>query len=123
MSVHHVKAFSEALNTDDDQKKKSRYFRFFNLPFIPEFYFSFNNYHHLVNIWNKSSAEEIDAYLRVFKGKGALKSSLNWYRANIGYANTATWTGTDVAGIYSISCEVIDSNHGSAIATIDIIVS
>ncbi len=41
----------------------------------------------------------------------------------IGDGNTATWTAPDVAGIYSIACEVMDSNHGSAIETIDIIVS
>ena len=84
MSVPHPNAFGDALKTDEDQKKKSRYFRFFKLPFIPEFYFSFNNYKNLKNIWIKSTAEEIDAYLQVFKGKGALKASLNWYRANIG---------------------------------------
>ena len=84
MSVPHLKAFGEALKTDDDQKTKSRYFGFFKLPFIPELYFSFNNHQNLKNIWNQSSAEEIDAYLQVFKGKGALKASLNWYRANIG---------------------------------------
>ena len=84
MSVPHLKAFGEALKTDDDQKKKSRYFGFFKLPFIPELYFSFNNYQKLKNIWDKSSAEEIEAYLQVFKGKAALKASLNWYRANIG---------------------------------------
>ena len=41
----------------------------------------------------------------------------------IGDGNTATWTAPGQAGVYSISCEVMDSNHGSAIETIDIIVS
>ena len=40
LSVPHPKAFFHALETDVDQKTKSRYFKFFKLPYIPEFYFS-----------------------------------------------------------------------------------
>jgi len=83
MSVPHLSAFGQALQSDNDQKKKSRYISFFKLPFLPEFYFSISDYKNLKNIWNKSSDEQIDAYLQVFKGDGALKASLNWYRANI----------------------------------------
>ncbi len=41
----------------------------------------------------------------------------------IGDGNTATWTAPNETGVFSISCEVMDSDHGNAIETIDIIVS
>ena len=84
MSVPHMKAFSYAYRTDKDQQKKSKYIGFFKLPFIPEFYFSWNKYSNLKKIWSKSSSEQIEIYLKVFQQPGALKASLNWYRANIG---------------------------------------
>ena len=79
-----MKAFQEAYRNDLDQQKKSRYIGFFNMPFIPEFYMSFNNYKNLKKIWRAHEDEEINAYLKVFRQRGALRSALNWYRANIG---------------------------------------
>ena len=88
MSVPHPKAFLDALETDEDQKTKSRYFKFFKLPYIPEFYFSFNNYRVLTrNVWTSSTDKEIETFLDVFRGEGALKGGLNWYRANLGSKN------------------------------------
>ena len=85
LSIPHMKAFQEAYRNDLDQQKKSRYIGFFNMPFIPELYMSFNNYKNLKKIWRAHEDEEIDAYLKVFRQRGALRSALNWYRANIGY--------------------------------------
>ena len=88
LSVPHPKAFLEALETDEDQKTKSRYFKFFKLPYIPEFYFSFNNYRVLTrNVWTSSTDKEIETFLDVFRGEGAIKGGLNWYRANLGSKN------------------------------------
>ena len=84
LSVPHPKAFFHALETDVDQKTKSRYFKFFKLPYIPEFYFSFNNYQVLTrNVWTSSTDKEIETFLDVFRDEGALKAGLNWYRANL----------------------------------------
>jgi len=86
ISVPHMKAFSYAYRHDQDQQKRSRYFGFFKIPLIPEFYFSWNEYSNLKKIWNKSSPEQKEIYLDVFKQPGAIKAALNWYRANIGTA-------------------------------------
>ena len=83
LSVPHLDAFFKAMNNNPEQQRKSQYIKFFKKPILPEFYFSFFGYKYLRDIWRKSSKEEIEKYLEVFKQKGALKSSLNWYRANM----------------------------------------
>jgi len=87
LSVPHLDAFFEAINNDEEQQRKSQYIKFFRKPFLPEFYFSIFGYKYLKDIWRKSSPAEIEKYLEVFKQKGALKSSLNWYRANMNNEN------------------------------------
>ena len=84
LSVPHLKAFMKAYKTDKDQKKKSRYIGFFKLPLLPEWYLSFNDYSKLIDLWSKSSDEQIEIYLETFSKKRVLKSALNWYRANVG---------------------------------------
>ena len=83
LSVPHLDAFFEAMNNNSEQQRKSQYIKFFKKPILPEFYFSIFGYKYLRDIWRKSSKEEIEKYLEVFKQKGALKASLNWYRANM----------------------------------------
>ncbi len=83
LSVPHLDAFFEAMNNNPEQQRKSQYIKFFKKPILPEFYFSIFGYKYLRDIWRKSSKEEIEKYLEVFKQKGALKASLNWYRANM----------------------------------------
>jgi len=83
LSVPHLDAFFKAMNNNPEQQRKSQYIKFFKKPILPEFYFSIFGYKYLRDIWRKSSKEEIEKYLEVFKQKGALKSSLNWYRANM----------------------------------------
>ncbi|SVA05373.1 uncharacterized protein METZ01_LOCUS58227 [marine metagenome] len=84
MSVPHMKAFEHAYKKDKDQQKRSEYIGLFKLPFIPELYFSWNGYSRLRSLWKESSEEQKEQYLDIFKQRGALKASLNWYRANIG---------------------------------------
>ena len=83
LSVPHLDAFFEAFISDKEQQRKSQYIKFFNKPILPEIYFSIFGYKYLKDIWRKSSPVEIEKYLEVFKEKGALKSTLNWYRANM----------------------------------------
>ncbi len=83
LSVPHLDAFFDAINTDKDQQRKSQYIKFFKKPILPELYFKIFGYTYLKNIWRKSSQLEIEKYLEVFKQRGAMKASLNWYRANM----------------------------------------
>jgi len=87
MSVPHLDAFAQVLDHDNDQKQMSRYISFFKLPFIPELFFSMNDYKNLISIWTESSNEEKEEYLKVFRQKDAIKSSLNWYRENVSIKN------------------------------------
>ena len=84
LSIPHMRAFQEAYRNDFDQQKRSKYIGFFNMPFFPELYMSFNNYKNLRKIWKVHDETEINAYLSVFRQTGAIRSALNWYRANIG---------------------------------------
>jgi len=61
----------------------SQYINFFKKAIFPELYFKIFGYKYLKDIWRKSSQIEIEKYLAVFKQRGALKASLNWYRANM----------------------------------------
>ena len=71
LSVPHLDAFFESINTDKEQQQKSQYMSFFKKPILPELYFKIFGY----------------KYLEVFKQRGTLRSSLNWYRANIKNSN------------------------------------
>ena len=50
---------------------------------LPEIYFKIFGYRNLKSLWTDSSMDEIDDYIDVFSQRNALKSSLNWYRANL----------------------------------------
>jgi pimeloyl-ACP methyl ester carboxylesterase len=82
LSVPHLDAFVYSMKNDSVQIKKSEYINYFNKPIMPEIYFKIFSYKHLKNIWKKSSESEIRSYLETFKQRRALKSALNWYRAN-----------------------------------------
>ena len=87
LSVPHLDAFFESIATDKEQQQKSQYMSFFKKPILPELYFKIFGYKYLKDIWRKSSTLEIEKYLEVFKQRGTLKDSLNWYRANINNSN------------------------------------
>ena len=82
LSVPHLDAFAYSMRNDSVQIKKSEYINYFNKPILPEIYFKIFSYKNLKNIWRESSESEIISYLEIFKQKRALKSALNWYRAN-----------------------------------------
>ena len=81
LSVPHIDAFSDAIQNDKTQKKKSYYISLFRLRLLPELYFSISNYRNLKNLWSSSSQKEIKDYMSVFSQKNAIRSALNWYRA------------------------------------------
>ena len=82
LSVPHLDAFVYSMRNDKEQIKKSKYIKFFNMSLIPDIYFKIFSYKFLKKIWTKSSEIEIQYYLDTFKQRKAIKSALNWYRAN-----------------------------------------
>lgn len=82
MSVPHIQAFSDALRFDKKQKKMSRYMAFFQWRGIAEWFLLKNDRENLRKTWKKSSPEELQDYLDVIGNKPALRSTLNYYRAN-----------------------------------------
>tara|TARA_B110000240_G_scaffold30853_1_gene32964 strand:+ start:1767 stop:2642 length:876 start_codon:yes stop_codon:yes gene_type:complete len=81
LSVPHLDAFSHAMSSDKIQKKKSYYIKLFRIKFFPELYFKMFSFRNLKTLWKSSDKEEIEAYLKVFSQKNALKTMLHWYRA------------------------------------------
>ncbi len=90
LSIAHSLAFGEAVRTDADQRRRSRYFLLFRTPVLPELLLSFNRcqvFRSLMYRW--MPRDHVDEYLRVFTEPGALTAVLNWYRA-VGRGGTAS---------------------------------
>jgi pimeloyl-ACP methyl ester carboxylesterase len=71
------------------QSLASWYILFFQLPRIPEWFISRNNYEGLVDAFKKTTAkpgliteEEIAVYVKAMSQRGSLTAALNYYRAN-----------------------------------------
>jgi pimeloyl-ACP methyl ester carboxylesterase len=81
LSIPHMAAFEQAKKNDPEQKVKSWYMGFFQLPLIPELAFGVIASMPSV-FWKHSKPEEIADYLRTFSNFEGPKATLNWYRAN-----------------------------------------
>jgi pimeloyl-ACP methyl ester carboxylesterase len=79
--------FQRYLQSHFSQLRKSWYIFFFQMPRLPEFLFSRNNYAPLRNSLRSTSrpgtftAHDLDRYLEAWAQPGALTGSINWYRA------------------------------------------
>ena len=83
MSVPHLIALGNALKTDKQQRKMSQYANFFQLHGIPEVYLKGSDMANLKkNCWYLYSPEQIKSYKATFAEKGALRSTLHYYRKN-----------------------------------------
>lgn len=82
LSVPHIKGFSYAITNDDDQKRKSRYIKNFQIPFLPEMNIRKNDFVIFKKLWKHSKLDEVADYLSIFRNKYALTAALNYYRAN-----------------------------------------
>lgn len=122
ISVPHPQSFFEAILNDPDQKKKSKYIRLFQLPFLPELKIKSKNFKLLRDLWNEQSDDEIENYISILKEPGALTAMLNYYRAGykvikrartekiMGDINTPTlfiWGNRDVA----VGRIAVDGSH------------
>jgi len=82
LSIPHPLAFGKAVMTDSDQRRRSRYIRFFRVPWLPELVLSFAHRFLLRSIiYQWLPAAHTEEYLRVLAEPGALTGVLNWYRA------------------------------------------
>ena len=82
LSIPHLVAYGEAIQTDPDQQRRSRYIGLFRMPWVPEILFTFNRLALLRgSIYAEHPAAEREEYLAVFSEPGALSAALNWYRA------------------------------------------
>ena len=77
LSLPHMAAFGKAIRTVPEQKKKSRYMVFFQVPVLPELVLGSWA---LENIW-RGAGEEVADYRALFRPYGARRAVLNWYRA------------------------------------------
>ena len=82
LSVPHIQAFGEARFLDEDQKRKSRYIKNFQVPFLPEIKIRKNDFEIFRKIWKHSSKAEVEDYLSIFSNRKSLTATLNYYRAN-----------------------------------------
>jgi pimeloyl-ACP methyl ester carboxylesterase len=82
LSIPHLKAFEIAKTSDPDQKKRSWYMSFFQIPLLPETILGWVVSGERPSLWKFSSDEEISDYLTVFREFEGRRATLNWYRAN-----------------------------------------
>jgi pimeloyl-ACP methyl ester carboxylesterase len=106
LSIPHMAAFRAAKLTDPDQKRRSWYMTFFQIPIIPELLFGCGVTQNRRSLWQFSSEAEVADYLTVFRGFAGRRATINWYRANhnfpVEYASVSVptlliWGNQDIA--------------------------
>ncbi len=90
LSVPHPSSLGEAIQRDPEQAQKSQYMRLFQTPVLPEWRLKRNNFKLLRKIWRDSSPEQIEAYLKIFRQRGAMRASLQYYRQNYRHFQSTT---------------------------------
>ena len=88
MSVPHAKAFAIGVRDDPEEEPYRQILQFFLTPQLAETTFAANDWAALRNAWTASDADEIGAYLSVFRQAGVMTGALNWYRASRGHARS-----------------------------------
>lgn len=89
LNVPHPRIFQRKLKTSKEQKKKSWYMFFFQLPFLPELWLRRNHFRAGINLLLQSSRsgtfnrQDLDDYRQAWSQPGALRSMIHWYRAAI----------------------------------------
>ena len=107
ISVPHPRAFVEALQTDPDQRERSRYMRTFAEPDYDAHLLADDGYRIRRLFGDKSAAVDIDDMVSRAKEPGALASWLKWYAAQRREDSVSTpavsvptlhvWSDNDVA--------------------------
>ena len=87
LNIPHPRIMVKTLKANREQRRRSWYIFFFQLPWLPEYMLRKNNYHNLRLTLQKTSApgtfseETLEQYLTAWQQPGALTAMLNWYRA------------------------------------------
>lgn len=81
ISSAHPMAFAEAIYNDSVQQQKSKYLFMHTLPYVPEIYYSFNNFNNLKKIYHGLPEEQMTESISALREPGALTAVLNWYRS------------------------------------------
>jgi pimeloyl-ACP methyl ester carboxylesterase len=87
MSIPHYSAFARAVWDDPDEELYRGFLEFFTAAeHAAEAAMSADDFDLLRSTaWTAHDADEVDAYLSVFRQPGALTGALNWYRASLGH--------------------------------------
>jgi pimeloyl-ACP methyl ester carboxylesterase len=89
INVPHSSVMRRFIRTDPEQKKKSSYMFFFQLPLIPQYSLKRKNFRRLRAALEKTSIEgtftehDFEKYIKVWKQRREVSCMLNWYRAAI----------------------------------------
>ncbi len=87
LNVPHHKVFRKRLATDNEQRLRSWYAAFFQIPFLPEALIGFGNTEGFARTLRQSSRPgafsdaDLAEYRQAWGQPGALTSMLNWYRS------------------------------------------
>jgi len=87
LNVPHPAAFRQALRRDPEQRRRSRYMAYFQLPWLPERKLRQADFRPFRSIFRRTSRPgtfdeaELAAYAAAAAHPGALTAMLNWYRA------------------------------------------
>ena len=97
LNIPHPYIMKQFLLKSWEQRKKSWYILFFQLPFLPEFLLSVRNYRNFKKVLTVTSRrdtfpeETISHYVNAWKHPGAITAMINWYRAT--FRNLGSSTG------------------------------
>jgi pimeloyl-ACP methyl ester carboxylesterase len=99
LNVPHPAVMRRTVLEDPEQRKKSWYIFFFQLPWLPEYLLSRNGHTDLIRMLKGSSRrgtftdDDLMAYKQAWSQPGALTAMLNWYRAAVRYQAQAVELG------------------------------
>ncbi|MHA1518546.1 MAG: alpha/beta fold hydrolase [Promethearchaeota archaeon] len=80
-NVPHPRVIQKFLKESKKQRRKSWYFIFFRIPFLPELLIRLSGWRMLTKAMDNSfSKEELTRYKTTWKQRGALTAMINWYR-------------------------------------------
>lgn len=91
LNIPHPAVLRKALLASREQRRRSRYLFYFQLPYLPERKIRAGGFRPFRSIFERSSrpgtfsADELDRYAEAAAQPGALTAMLNWYRAGLWY--------------------------------------